>query len=115
MQTQFPPVPADSPAAAQQAGSAADLATQPAAARAVQATKIYGDGDLQVTAVDQVDLDLQAGCFTAIMGPSGSGKSTLMQSMVRSSSATPTCRNSASASSPCCAVIRSASSFKPST
>ena len=51
------------------------------AARAVNATKVYGEGDLQVTAVNQVNLDLAAGQFTAIMGPSGSGKSTLMQSM----------------------------------
>ena len=80
MQTQFPPAATHSAATTQQAGSTAELVTQPAA-RAVRATKVYGAGDLQVTAVDQVDLELQAGCFTAIMGPSGSGKSTLMQSM----------------------------------
>ncbi len=53
----------------------------PPAARAVDATRIYGEGDLEVTAVDRVNLDLAAERFTAIMGPSGSGKSTLMQSM----------------------------------
>ncbi|HEX2849753.1 MAG TPA: ABC transporter ATP-binding protein [Acidimicrobiales bacterium] len=48
------------------------------AARAVQATKIYGKGSTAVTALDAVDVEFAAGRFTAIMGPSGSGKSTLM-------------------------------------
>ncbi len=48
------------------------------AARAVDATKIYGSGSTQVVALDAVSVDLDAGVFTAIMGPSGSGKSTLM-------------------------------------
>ncbi len=51
------------------------------AARAVQATKIYGEGDTEVRALDGVDVDLAKGQFTAIMGPSGSGKSTLMHCM----------------------------------
>ncbi len=51
------------------------------AARAVQATKIYGAGDTEVRALDGVDVDLAKGQFTAIMGPSGSGKSTLMHCM----------------------------------
>ncbi|MGH9189044.1 MAG: ABC transporter ATP-binding protein [Acidimicrobiales bacterium] len=48
------------------------------AARAVNATKVYGSGTTAVTALDEVSVDFAAGRFTAIMGPSGSGKSTLM-------------------------------------
>ncbi len=48
------------------------------AARTVDATKIYGDGAADVTALDHVTVDFASGAFTAIMGPSGSGKSTLM-------------------------------------
>jgi putative ABC transport system ATP-binding protein len=59
----------------------AATATRPAAARAVSATKTYGRGDTQVTALDHVTVDFRAREFTAIMGPSGSGKSTLMHSV----------------------------------
>ena len=48
------------------------------AARATSLTKIYGTGDTRVTALDSVDVEIETGRFTAIMGPSGSGKSTLM-------------------------------------
>lgn len=48
------------------------------AAKARGLSKIYGQGDTRVVALDAVDVDLGAGEFTAIMGPSGSGKSTLM-------------------------------------
>jgi putative ABC transport system ATP-binding protein len=52
--------------------------TSGAAARAVDAVKIYGKGDTEVRALDGVTVELGAGRFSAIMGPSGSGKSTLM-------------------------------------
>jgi putative ABC transport system ATP-binding protein len=49
-----------------------------AAARAVNVVKSYGTGPTAVRALDDVDVELRRGEFTAIMGPSGSGKSTLM-------------------------------------
>ena len=48
------------------------------AAHATTLTKVYGSGDTRVTALDSVDVEIETGRFTAIMGPSGSGKSTLM-------------------------------------
>ncbi len=48
------------------------------AARARGLTKIYGEGDTRVAALEGIDLDIPPATFTAIMGPSGSGKSTLM-------------------------------------
>jgi len=51
------------------------------AARARSVTKVYGQGQAAVTAIDGVNLDIPAGSFTAVMGPSGSGKSTLMHCM----------------------------------
>ena len=55
---------------------AAGTTTPAVSARAL--TRSYGKGDAQVHALRGVDVDFEAGRFTAIMGPSGSGKSTLM-------------------------------------
>ena len=41
-------------------------------------SKIYGEGDTVVRAVDGVDLVVERGDYVAVMGASGSGKSTLM-------------------------------------
>ena len=46
--------------------------------RCSQLTKTYKTGSNQVIALDHVDLSLEKGSFTAIVGASGSGKSTLL-------------------------------------
>jgi len=48
------------------------------AARTVEGVKIYGEGNLEVRALDRINVTFETGRFTAIMGPSGSGKSTLL-------------------------------------
>ena len=59
-----------------------------AAARAVGLTKVYGEGDTRVVALDDVSVDVAPERMTAIMGPSGSGKSTLMHCLAGLDSAT---------------------------
>lgn len=41
-------------------------------------SKIYGEGELAVHAVNAVDLEVEKGDFVSLSGPSGSGKTTLL-------------------------------------
>ena len=58
------------------------------AAQTSELSKVYGEGDTLVVALDAVSVQFRRGHFTAIMGPSGSGKSTLMHCMAGLDSAT---------------------------
>jgi len=51
------------------------------AARAVDLHKTYGSGQAAVHALAGINVTIERGRFTAVMGPSGSGKSTLMHCM----------------------------------
>jgi putative ABC transport system ATP-binding protein len=50
----------------------------PPVVEAIGLTKVYGQGEAAVRALDGIDLSLGRGRLTAIMGPSGSGKSTAL-------------------------------------
>ena len=41
-------------------------------------TREYRSGNIRIKALDDVDLDIEKGAFTVVLGPSGSGKSTLL-------------------------------------
>jgi putative ABC transport system ATP-binding protein len=43
-----------------------------------QLSRIYQQGEINVTALDRISLDIPKGEFLTLMGPSGSGKSTLL-------------------------------------
>ena len=60
---------------------AAAPAVEPATGDVVSArdlTKVYGEGESEVRALDGVTISFPHGQLAAVMGPSGSGKSTLM-------------------------------------
>ena len=46
--------------------------------KAVDLRKVYGQGETEVIALDDVNLEVEKGEFTAIVGTSGSGKSTML-------------------------------------
>jgi len=43
-----------------------------------QLSKLHRSGDIETTALDRIDLDIEAGEYLAVTGPSGCGKSTLL-------------------------------------
>ncbi len=53
-------------------------ASQAAVAELRGISKVYGSGDLEVKALDQLNLTVTEGDYLAVMGASGSGKSTAM-------------------------------------
>jgi putative ABC transport system ATP-binding protein len=53
-----------------------DMAVPALATR--ELSKVYGEGETAVRALDRVDIEVGRGQMAAIMGPSGSGKSTLL-------------------------------------
>ncbi len=66
--------PVDQPAR----GTSGTALAPAAAARVIDAVKVYGRDETAVWALKGVTAEFEAARFTAIMGPSGSGKSTLL-------------------------------------
>jgi putative ABC transport system ATP-binding protein len=62
-------------------GGSTDGAPAGPAAHTVDLRKTYGTGQAAVHALAGIDVTIEPGRFTAVMGPSGSGKSTLMHCM----------------------------------
>src|SRR5256885_16199459 len=60
------------------AADVADAAPTGPVVEAHELTRRYGEGDTAVDALRGVNLEVERGKLTAVMGPSGSGKSTLM-------------------------------------
>ena len=54
------------------------MTQEPPLIRLDRLTRIYGEGDATVVALDGISLEVPRGQFLAVMGHSGSGKSTLM-------------------------------------
>ncbi|MBM9464505.1 ABC transporter ATP-binding protein [Aeromicrobium sp. YIM 150415] len=54
-------------------------AAGPATITARHVTKTFGHGSIQVTALDDVSIDVEEGSFVSLLGPSGCGKSTMMR------------------------------------
>ena len=52
--------------------------TTGAVVQASEITRVYGEGDTAVHALNGCSVDVASGELTAVMGPSGSGKSTMM-------------------------------------
>src|SRR3954449_10632194 len=52
--------------------------TTGAVVQASEITRVYGEGDTAVHALNGCSVDVVSGELTAVMGPSGSGKSTMM-------------------------------------
>nr|MDE5744395.1 ATP-binding cassette domain-containing protein [Paramuribaculum sp.] len=44
--------------------------------------KVYRTDEIETTALDNVNLDVEKGEFISIMGPSGCGKSTLLNALL---------------------------------
>jgi putative ABC transport system ATP-binding protein len=57
---------------------AEEAAPDPPALATRRLSKVYGEGDTAVRALDRVEIEVGRGQMVAIMGPSGSGKSTLL-------------------------------------